>query len=352
VALNLRGVAREEVRRGDVLLTPDAWHRTTTFDARVDTDEPVPPTVSLHVGTAALPVRVRALAPRTMRVALPEPLPLQPGDRAVLRDPGRPAAITGLLVLDVDPPPLTRRGAAARRGAELRDRPARPDAAAELARRGAVRPGHLAAVGVPAERLDGVREVAGWLVAGPTWQQWLDAARKAVAGWADRFPLDPGMPPAALARELELPDAALAGPVATAAGLRMDGGRVRSTTATVSLGRAEAAVARLEARLHDEPFAAPESGELAEYGLGRRELAAAERAGRLLRITDDIVLLPSAPEQAVARLRTLPQPFTTSQARQVLGTTRRVAVPLLEYLDARGRTERVDGTSRRVLDRP
>ena len=42
----------------------------------------------------------------------------------------------------------------------------------------------------------------------------------------------------------------------------------------------------------------------------------------------------------VDTLRTLPQPFTVSEARRALGTTRRVAVPLLEQLDARRVTRR------------
>jgi len=48
-------------------------------------------------------------------------------------------------------------------------------------------------------------------------------------------------------------------------------------------------------------------------------------------------------------LRALPQPFTTSQARQALGTTRRVAIPLLEFLDAHGLTDRIDQLTRRVI---
>jgi selenocysteine-specific elongation factor len=115
-----------------------------------------------------------------------------------------------------------------------------------------------------------------------------------------------------------------------------------------SLGPAEPGVRALEARLARAPFAAPEAAELAELKLGRRELAAAERAGRLMRLGGDVVLLPSATNQALARLAALPQPFTASEARQALGTTRRVAIPLLEQLDAQGRTERVDATSRRV----
>ena len=45
-------------------------------------------------------------------------------------------------------------------------------------------------------------------------------------------------------------------------------------------------------------------------------------------------------------MRALPQPFTASEARQALGTTRRVALPLLEQLDAAGLTVRIDGTRR------
>jgi selenocysteine-specific elongation factor len=48
-------------------------------------------------------------------------------------------------------------------------------------------------------------------------------------------------------------------------------------------------------------------------------------------------------------LSDLPQPFTASAARQALGTTRRVAIPLLEHLDARGWTRRLDGSLREVV---
>ena len=80
--------------------------------------------------------------------------------------------------------------------------------------------------------------------------------------------------------------------------------------------------------------------------MGPKELAAAERAGRVVRIADGVVLLPSALDQAAALLAGLPAPFTASEARKAWGTTRRVAIPLLEILDARGVTRRVDGTAR------
>ena len=80
-----------------------------------------------------------------------------------------------------------------------------------------------------------------------------------------------------------------------------------------------------------------------ELGLGAKELAAAERAGRLLRLQGGVVLLPSAPRAAQALVAQLEQPFTLSAARKVMGTTRRVAIPLLEHLDSIGVTRLVDG---------
>ncbi len=49
-------------------------------------------------------------------------------------------------------------------------------------------------------------------------------------------------------------------------------------------------------------------------------------------------------------LAELDQPFSTSQARQALGTSRRVAIPLLEYLDRARITERLPGDFRRIRE--
>ncbi|MDY3127887.1 MAG: SelB C-terminal domain-containing protein [Corynebacterium sp.] len=49
---------------------------------------------------------------------------------------------------------------------------------------------------------------------------------------------------------------------------------------------------------------------------------------------------------AVKRMRTLGGEFTLSETRQVLETTRRVAVPLLEYLDGHKFMHRLDGALR------
>jgi selenocysteine-specific elongation factor len=68
----------------------------------------------------------------------------------------------------------------------------------------------------------------------------------------------------------------------------------------------------------------------------------------VIRVGDGVVLLPDAPERAVARLAELEQPFTVSEARRALGTSRRVALPLLSHLDAVGRTVRLPDDRRRL----
>jgi selenocysteine-specific elongation factor len=54
-------------------------------------------------------------------------------------------------------------------------------------------------------------------------------------------------------------------------------------------------------------------------------------------------------DRAAAVLKALPQPFTVAQAKRAMNTTRRVAVPLLEQLDARRITRRDDDNTRTVV---
>jgi selenocysteine-specific elongation factor len=109
-----------------------------------------------------------------------------------------------------------------------------------------------------------------------------------------------------------------------------------------------AGVRAVLADLADAPFMAPEAGRLRELGLDGRAIGAAARAGLLLRVTEQIVLAPGAAAEAARALAVLPQPFTAAEARQALGTTRRVAIPLLEYLDRAGITQRLPDDRRRL----
>lgn len=349
VAVNLRGVERDEVGRGDALLTPGSWRGTSGLDVRLSVDpRTLPAELVLHVGSTGVAVRLRPLGEDTARLTLHRPLPLRAGDRALLRDPGVQAVAAGVLVLDVDPPALRRRGAAADRAQVLVAAGGVPDLAAEVARRGAVRRADLAALGVQLDDLGAVRSDGEWLVDPQQWQQWAQQLAAAVDAHVRAAPLDAGLPAEAARQALGLPDLRLLPALAREAGLESSAGRLRRPGTAPDLGPAERGVAELEQRLRENPFAAAESPELDALRLGPRELAAAERAGRLVRVGGDVALLPDGPARAMRVLAALPQPFTLSAARQALGTTRRVAVPLLEHLDGRGWTRRLDGNLREV----
>ncbi|WP_433247050.1 selenocysteine-specific translation elongation factor [Actinomadura nitritigenes] len=348
VAVNLHGGAGA-LRRGDALLTPGRWLPTELVDVRLH-GEPareLPRRLVLHVGSAAVPVHVRALGEDTARLALERPLPLRAGDAALLRDPGRHRVPAGVAVLDVRPEPFTRRGAAAARARELAAMGPRPDGAAELRRRGLARRADLIAMGVPPPS----EPVAGdWLADPGHWDDLRRRLRDAVEEHARTHPTDPGLPAEAARRALGLPDRALVEALAT--GLHRRDGRLYGTATAPELPpHVRRAVDAVRRDLAGAPFNAPDAGRLAELGLTPKLIAAAAAAGALLRVADGIVLLPGADAEAAALLAKLDPPFTLSEARRALGTTRRVAVPLLEHLDEQGYTVRVDDLRRRCTER-
>ncbi|WP_309126201.1 selenocysteine-specific translation elongation factor [Kocuria sp.] len=356
VALNLRGVSADDVRRGDALVTPGTWPVTDVLDIRRTTGTAFTAAavhLVVHAGTAAVPARLRPFDDDHARLSLDRPLPLVLGDRLVLRDPGHRSVLGGAQVLDADPPVLRRRGDRGRRADRLAGMDTRGDVLAEVARRGAVREQHLHRLGLlptgdpdpPGE----VRVLGDWWVHAPVFDSWQQQLRTAVEELHARDPLAAGLSRGAARDLLSLPEPKLVDAVARAAGLEHDGGHIRSPHHRGDLGPVEAALAELEHRLATAPFRAPEADALTALQLGVRELAAAERSGRILRLRDGVVLLPTAPALAMRELARLPQPFTTSQARQALNTTRRVAIPLLEHLDARGWTRRLDAGHRTTV---
>ncbi len=376
VAVNLRGVEVDEAGRGDALLSPASWPSVVALDARLAPRlggsaagsssgvgtapaSDLPTEVMVHLGTATVGGRIRPLAGNVLRIGLDRPLPVEPGDRLVLRDPGRRSVLGGAVVLDVDPPELRRRGAARARAAALTELQSATPAvvlAAQVGRRGAVRRSELTrlgvGIGIGVDALGEVRSVGEWLVDPGQWRTWTTGLTAAVTEQSRRTPLDPRLGLDAAAHELGVPARELMPALAAAAGLSLADGRISLPGAeSADLGPAEAGVRQLEQHLGEHPFLAPERPELDAWGLGQRELAAAERAGRIVRLSGDVVLLPTGPARAMRVLAELPQPFTLSTARAALGTTRRVAVPLLEHLDRRGWTVRDDGQLRRVRGR-
>lgn len=381
VALNLRN-APADLHRGDALTTPGSWPETTEADVELrdvgagrvvggrvmdgrkvdgrvvgdgEVAGPLPVELVLHVGSAAVPVRVRILAGsdgRFARLGWDRPLPLEPGDRGVLRNPGQHSVAAGVLVRDVDPPALSARGAARARSVELA---AGGGPRAEVARRGLVRRDHLVRVGVvaPGAVVPGVRTESDWLVDPAVWADLVHRLRELVEIGAAADRLGRGLPLAEAATVLKVP-VVLLGRLLPDAGLVLRDGRLLSRAAVGPRVPAVLAqpLASLTARLQQRPFAAPEAADLAALRLAPNDLGALAAVGAILRLPGDVVLLPGAPAQAADALRAIDQPFTLSEARRALATTRRVAVPLLEHLDRLHLTVRDPDSRRRIPQRP
>jgi selenocysteine-specific elongation factor len=407
VALNLRGVSKDSLARGMAIVQAGRWATTDVIDLRIcgvparptETVRPgtpaldgapaldsapglavvpalaveptgagdlaarLPRTVTLHVGSARTIARVRPLSGDIARLSLRDPLPLHVGDRVLLRDPGAARALSdgqhgwpgvlGAIVLDVMPPPITRRGAAAAAARELATWPDQPGATELLRRHGLLRASVLLAMGI----WDHPEPVAGeWLADPGRWAALSQELGEVLAAHAAREPLAPGMPLDAAKAALSLPDRRLVAALARPP-LRISGGLVQLIPSTAGAGGSglpeplAAAVAILRADLADAPFGAPDADRLRKLGLDLRAIAAAARQGLLLRVSDQIVLAPGADEAAAGILAGLPQPFTAADARQALHTTRRTAIPLLEYLDRAGVTERLPDDRRQIRPR-
>jgi selenocysteine-specific elongation factor len=342
VALNLRGVDRQHIGRGDTVATPGAWLDTAEIDVALRSADKLHRQLVLHIGSAAVPVGVRQLGSDAARLRLGRPLPLRVGDIGLLRDPGEHRIAAGFEVLDVRPPGLRGRGAARARAAELATGEVRPPACA--------RADELRAMGLPVRG----RRIGDWVVDPVWWAARRDCAVATVRHWAADHDIAAGMPLETLRQQVGLPSADLMPALLEGSGLEVADGLVRPPGVGVGLPpRVDKAVRTVEEWLAADPFCAPEANELADLKLGNRELAAAVRAGRLTRIADGVVLGPDVFSRAAKTLAALPQPFTVSEARRALGTTRRIAVPLLEQLDARRITRRgPDGTRTLVVAQP
>jgi selenocysteine-specific elongation factor len=368
VAFNLRGTDREAVSRGMALVAAGRWTLTSVVDvrlaARPQSSRPRPPRdLAVHIGSARTTARLRGLGGPFARLTLRDALPLHVGDRLLLRDPGgtgpaegagpaeddSPTALTGATVLDVSPPALTRRGAGAAAAAELAGWTGRPTASDLLRRHGLLRAGALRAMGM-AELPEPV--TGDWLADPGHWDALRDRLAQAVTSHAEQHPLAPGLPLEAARAALGVADRRIVLALARAA-LKVQDGFIAPPGPDTGRGgpalpeRVLAAVRELRRDLAAQPFLAPDAGRLRDLGLDPRAIAAAERAGLLLRISDQIVLAPGADAEAARILAGLPEPFTAAQARQALGTTRRVALPLLQYLDRSGVTERLADDRRR-----
>ena len=318
-AVNLVGVAHDEVVRGHVLVRSDQWHHTTVVDASLRVLDRLDHPVSrrgahvVYLGSGEHPVRMRILGPDALdpgtegavRIHLPEPLPLLPGDRFVLRESGRAETVGGGEVLDVDPMERASR--------------ARPDRSVDrvVRERGWVPVDEL-------ERLTGERrepDLDRWVVDPVVLHRTLEDLRNALADAGPRGLDLVGLSELARAAVVLLDDAGV------------EAGRL------VPAGVADPLADHpFVAALAASPFVPPPPD-----GVDRGDLRELVRRGDVVEVEG--IFFASSAVDAAARLaaRLLadhPEGFTVSTFREEAGNTRKHAMPLLARLDATGMTRR------------
>src|ERR1700736_2664784 len=112
------------------------------------------------------------------------------------------------------------------------------------------------------------------------------------------------------------------------------------------------AAEKIRAALAEKPFDPPSRKDFSEDRHLHQALRFLIEQGEVVELNSEIVLLRDAAEQmrsAVVRFISGHGPATASQLRQAIGTSRRVIIPFLEYLDRAGVTQRI-GDSRQLRE--
>lgn len=390
VAVNLVGVEVGAVRRGDVLVAGEHGPLTSTMDVWVRMlpgEEAGRNTIlRLHCGTAVRFCRLRPFAEDAAkdvgwvtggperglagRLVLDGGLPVRVGDRFILREPGRGRTVGGGVVVD---PLVPIRSTARDRRART---PAIDVAAAVLLTASELHAVQEAWLELP-PRVRRTEDLEAW-TGGPLQESTVTGS--GVASTARTVLLDQWVALISTVQAYEdvLGEAASEGQsvrsaIATlasqglpsdAAGALLDHarrtGRVEiEDDHLVTLGSRDAIgrertqrTMALVARFVDAGLDPPDLSSVArELDVGHLERQALFTSGALVRC-GDLTLGGRTVEAAIEvlhRLQAETGPFSASQARVALGTTRRVAIPLLEHLVRTGRS-RFDGQQHRLVE--
>jgi selenocysteine-specific elongation factor len=365
VAANLVGAEKEMLERGVVVGRPGEWRPTWTFEGTLRSVRGLGHAITsrgafkLYAGAAEADAKLRLYGVTKLltgdeafvRIALSHPIVLDVGDRFVLRDAGRRETVGGGEVLDIAPP--AKPGADPPRRLSARTSAGRDELPGLLVHeRGAVTVAE--AFLLTGSREGGGTTVGDWFVADEVVEAVGADVEGALAAHHREHPLDEGadLPEVrkaatdALRRAGAPPVGALADALLedlTARGITArDATTIRLATHHVELDERSADVDRLLDAIGGEHEATPPTiADLMAAGIGRDVIEAAARSGVVVRIAPDLVVVPALAVRAEAVVRDAgASGITVSAFREALGTSRKYAVPFLEWFDQRGVTRR------------
>jgi selenocysteine-specific elongation factor len=368
VAANLSATPRESLQRGDVVGIPGQWRPTRVVEAVVRPVRGLTHTLTgrgaykIYAGAAERDAKIRfygtagaSPAGTFARIRLSAPLVLDFMDRFVLREAGRRETVAGGIVLDPAPP--LRQGPDAQRRLAAREHASREHLPSLLIEeRGAIRASEVAVLtGLSTWDLSGAVQARDWLVTEPLHDAVRSSVEGALLAYHTDHPLREGadlsLVRGAVATALEGAGApagpdlieALLDDLSTRRVLVRAGSTVWAAGHRVSLDEQKDEVDRLlEAVAAGEPTP-PTISELQAAGFSREVIEAAARARVLVRVSPELVMTAEFVTRAEDVLRAEAHAkggITVSAFRERLGTSRKFALPLLEFFDQRGVTRR------------
>jgi selenocysteine-specific elongation factor len=379
VAANVSGLDVASVSRGDVLILPgtDRPTRRLVVQVRVLESSPTPlehnQQLKLFVGSAQRMARVRtpnttSLVPGDqgfIELRLFGPVLARRGDRFILRRPSPPATLAGGMIVEPHPPRRRYRidEEETRRLQRLvsDDNPQvvlalmqglGPTTAGRLAQRGNLA---VDAVERALQSLEASRDVVS-LAAGEdsdmvfadtgTWERLRERALDALTKYHQAYPLRSGMPSQELKAKTGLAErtfALLIDRLSSGGEIRLQGGRANLTEFSVDLTADETKqVNELMNALAGDPHAPPPPDRLRAI-VGAELYGYLIAAGDLVPVSDDVVFERHAYEvmvRAVCEAIASTGPRTVAQVRDLLSTSRKYALALLEHMDRIGWTAR------------
>jgi len=379
-AVNISGVAVEDVRRGDVLTLPGWLVPTHLLDVRLRMTASAPileqnDPVDLFIGASEVQGRVTLLGVDRLeagdegwvQLRLAEPVAVVRGDRFILRRPSPSETIGGGTVVDSAPRRHRRFHAATLERLESLKRGTPQDLARQLLANGPREVREVvAAMGLAQEA---ARPILAALIGGgellilqpevetlpPNAFLLLESGAVAMearmtlmlANFHTANPLKRGMPREEAKSRLGLAPRLFDEFVAhlhRKGRIVAEGGSapvLRMPGHTVALPPAQRAAAdALLAALAREPYAPPDPATL---GVGPETLAVLAEEGSIVRVAEGIIFSRDAYDRMVLQTLALIDAHgsvTLAQFRDAVGTSRKYAQAVMEYLDARRITRR------------
>ncbi|MCZ2097959.1 MAG: SelB C-terminal domain-containing protein [Anaerolineae bacterium] len=369
VAVNIAGVERQAVERGDVLTTPGALQPTMLLDVQFryldDANRPLRhnTAVKFFSGAAEAGAHARLIADESLapgreswlQLRLDRPLALARGDRFILRIPSPAQTIGGGVVVDPHP---------ARRWKRMQ-----PNVIAALERRlhgtpaeriaqAAVQPvkrGDLAALvedidAAITDALDSGLLVAlpdGFYLSTESAQILIRRMTRDLAAFHEAQPMRVGMPREELRSRAGLKTVTFAALLDMQDQIVADGNWLRIADHVVRFDAAQTArIAQLQAKIAESPYTPPSFAEAAQI-VGADVLYALIDTGEIVQVQPDVIFSRAVYAEmvdAVFGLIDAQGGIAAAALRDRFGTSRKYAIALLEHLDSLGKTRREGDT--------